>query len=41
MQRNYSIDKRNNHIKAVFINIRILKGVCKVFTLHFEELFDY
>ena len=31
MQTNYSVDIRNNHIEAIFINIWILEGVCKVF----------
>ena len=41
MQTNYSVDLRNRNIEAIFINILILEGVCKVFTLHFKELFHY
>ena len=41
MPTNYIVDVRNNHIEAIFINTWILKGVCKVFMLHFKELYDY
>ena len=41
MQTLYSVNIRNNHIEAFFINIGILKAVCKVLTLHFKELYDY
>ena len=41
MQTNYSVDIRNKHIEAIFINILNLEGVCMVLTLHFKELYHY
>ena len=41
MQTDYSADIRNSHIEAILINIWILESVCKVFTLHFKELYHY
>ena len=37
MQTNDSVDIRNYHIEAIFINVWILEGVCKMLTLHFKS----
>ena len=39
MQTNNGVDIRNNLIEAIFINVLFLVGVCKMFTLHFKELY--